>query len=72
MKSNEKSVVSIRRQCFSCAEFSFFFRAVNSIYLLNDFTGRYVCCCWMCLHAGDCFLFEQLNVEVFGVSDSPP
>ena len=37
-------------------------RAVNSIYSQNDFVSRYVCCCWMCLHAGD--------VEVFGVNDS--
>ena len=41
------------------------FRAVNSIYSLNDFIGGYVCCSRMCLHAGEC-----LNVEVLGVSDS--
>ena len=56
VKSNPKSF--IRRQCFSCGELPLFC-AVNLMYSLNDFIGGYVCCCLMCLHAGECFLFKH-------------
>ena len=53
-------------KCFSCVEL-LSFRAVNSIYSLNDFISVYVCYSWMCF---SCWrVFSSLNVEVCGVSD---
>ena len=58
MKSNEKSFLwTPFAEAFFCAELPYF-RAVKSIYSLNDFIGGYVCCRWMCLRAGECFLFK--------------
>ena len=52
--------------CFSFAEF-LCFCAENSIYSLIDILSGYVCCFWMCLDAGECFL---LNFKPFGVNHS--
>ena len=58
-EQREKSCVdSIRCSVFSCADLPPF-RAVNSSYSQNDFVSRYVCYCWVCLHAGECFLFKR-------------